>query len=74
LESEFNQALQDLANSTTLTKEQKDQQAEELRKHYMRLGSISASTLHEALNFNNKLFNSDWKDYSDRYGYIRSAD
>lgn len=74
LESEFNQALQDLANSTTLTKEQKDQQAEELRKHYMRLGSISASTLQEALNFNNKLFNSDWKDYSDRYGYIRSAD
>ena len=74
LESEFNQALQDLANSTTLTKEQKDQQAEELRKHYMRLGSISASTLQEALNFNNKLFNSDWKNYSDRYGYIRSAD
>lgn len=74
LENEFNQALQDLANSTTLTKEQKDQQAEELRKHYMRLGSISASTLQEALNFNNKLFNSDWKDYSDRYGYIRSAD
>jgi len=45
LESEFNQALQDLANSATLTKKQKDQQAEELRKHYMRLGSISASTL-----------------------------
>lgn len=69
LEQEYTDAMQKIAEDSSLSKEDKEARLQETQAYYQRMAEIMSDQLGIALNKNSELYNKDWLDYSKNTGY-----
>lgn len=69
LEQEYTDAMQKIAEDSSLSREDKEARLQETQAYYQRMAEIMSDQLGIALNKNSELYNKDWLDYSQHTGY-----
>ena len=69
LEQEYTDAMQKIAEDSSLSREDKEARLQETQAYYQRMAEIMSDQLGIALNKNSELYNKDWLDYSKNTGY-----
>ena len=69
LEQEYTDAMQKIAEDSSLSREDKEARLQETQAYYQRMAEIMSDQLGIALSKNSELYNKDWLDYSQHTGY-----